>query len=165
VFGKVLDGLDLVDAISHIEVDAQSHPTLPVTIKAVGEIPVVPTIKAAAASAPIKAASTSAASKAGNAAAHTGAAHAGAAATNADAAKAAAAKAAAAKAAADKAAAAKAAAAKAAAAKAAEQLQTPGLKLESAPIKAPAGGPAYTRFIWFDLEQNNIDIGRVTFGL
>jgi hypothetical protein len=35
----VLEGLDLVEAISHVEVDAQSRPTLPIIIKDIGEMP------------------------------------------------------------------------------------------------------------------------------
>jgi cyclophilin family peptidyl-prolyl cis-trans isomerase len=39
VFGRVLEGMELVDAISHIEVDANDRPTLPVIIKDAGEVP------------------------------------------------------------------------------------------------------------------------------
>jgi peptidyl-prolyl cis-trans isomerase B (cyclophilin B) len=39
VFGKVLEGLELVDAISHVEVDKDSRPVLPIIIKDSGEIP------------------------------------------------------------------------------------------------------------------------------
>jgi cyclophilin family peptidyl-prolyl cis-trans isomerase len=39
VFGRVLEGMELVDAISHIEVDARDRPLLPIIIKDVGEVP------------------------------------------------------------------------------------------------------------------------------
>jgi len=38
VFGRVVEGMELVDAISHIQVDDKDHPVLPVTIKNIGEV-------------------------------------------------------------------------------------------------------------------------------
>jgi cyclophilin family peptidyl-prolyl cis-trans isomerase len=40
VFGKVLEGMELVDAISHVEVDKDNRPTMPIIIKDAGEVPV-----------------------------------------------------------------------------------------------------------------------------
>jgi len=38
VFGRVLAGMELVDAISHIQVDEREAPVLPVTIQSTGEL-------------------------------------------------------------------------------------------------------------------------------
>jgi cyclophilin family peptidyl-prolyl cis-trans isomerase len=42
VFGRVLDGMPLVEAISRIEVGPDAAPRVPVTIKAAGEVPILP---------------------------------------------------------------------------------------------------------------------------
>ena len=39
IFGRVIEGMELVDAISHVEVDANSRPKMPIVIKDAGEIP------------------------------------------------------------------------------------------------------------------------------
>jgi cyclophilin family peptidyl-prolyl cis-trans isomerase len=40
VIGRVVEGMELVEAISHIEVDDKDRPVLPITIKDAGEVPV-----------------------------------------------------------------------------------------------------------------------------
>ena len=40
VFGRVVQGMELVDAVSHIQVDKKDRPLVPVTIRGAGEIKV-----------------------------------------------------------------------------------------------------------------------------
>jgi hypothetical protein len=38
-------------------------------------------------------------------------------------------------------------------------------ELAAASVNEEKKGPAVTRYIWFDLEQDGVDLGRVTMGL
>jgi hypothetical protein len=115
VFGKVLEGMDLVEAISHIEVDKSDRPVLPIIIRDVGEIKLngggaLPTPAQTVAAAAVPEAAEAAPVPP--------------------------------------------------AAPAVEQ------KLESGTVAAAgAGEPAVTKYIYFDLQQDGVDLGRLLFGL
>jgi cyclophilin family peptidyl-prolyl cis-trans isomerase len=131
VFGRVLEGMDLVEAVSHIEVDKNDRPLLPVIIRDIGEIRLngadalpaptpAPAQTVAAASVPDTPAAAGAAASASPAAASVPQTSAAA----------------------------------------------PELKQESSSVAAAGSkDPAFTKYIYFDLQQDGVDLGRLLFGL
>jgi hypothetical protein len=142
VFGRVLQGMDIIDAISKVQVDEKDHPVLPVTVKGTGElihksnlIPHSPIpaprgpLGSTPAPAPAPALPTPLSHQLPTEPTPTPVP---------------------------------------AVESAAAPTPVPELKLESAPIAAASldgQGPAVTRYIWFDLEQDGMNLGRVTLGL
>jgi hypothetical protein len=147
VFGRVLAGMDIIDAISKVQVDDKDHPVLPVTVKGTGElihksnllprspIPAPRGPISTPAPAPAPAVAPPLPSPVGHQLP-----------TNPTPAPAPA----------------------PAPVEAAPADPVAGLKLESAPIAAASlndAAPKVTRYIWFDLEQDGVNLGRVTLGL